>query len=272
MKNLAKTLSAVAMLAALSSAGESFGGIGVTIYATSNGVRVVDVIPGAPAALAGIEADDRIIAVDGRSLAGNSLDVSKDILRGTVGKPLELSVLRGLDTLTLTLRRAGISVNEIASEDVREWYGEDKNAYSSDELAEVARKSLSGSYSLLSVMKDGRVIPDSMTVSASELSYVSMENTDESLSPELSKSRKVRAAGSLEDMDREQVTVNLRAEGPTTVRIVNANGEVVSRFFRKDAKAGSQEFTWDGKNAASGRYIVHIEQNSAASAASVELR
>ncbi len=54
MKKFALTVSALA-LAASAFAGENFGGIGVTIYATSNGVRVVDVIPGSPAALAGLK-------------------------------------------------------------------------------------------------------------------------------------------------------------------------------------------------------------------------
>ncbi len=271
MKNFALNVSALALLAASAFAGENFGGIGVTIYATPSGVRVVDVIPGSPAALAGIESDDRILAVDGVSLAGNSLDASKDILRGTVGKPLELSVLREKDTLSVTLRRARILVSEIAEGDVRDWYGEKQDVYSPDEIAEVARQSLAGDYTLLSVMKDGRVVPDSINVSATELSSVSVENPNVENKPVV-KSRTVRAAGSLEYMDREQVSVNLRAEGSTAVRIVSANGEVIERLFKKDAKAGSQTFDWNGKGAASGRYIVHIDQNDASSAVSVELR
>ncbi len=171
----------------------------------------------------------------------------------------------------MTLRRARILVSEIAEGDVKDWYGEKQDSYSPDEIAEVARRSLASDYTLLSVMKDGRVIPDSMNVSAAALSAVSVENPNGENKPVV-KSRTVRAAGSLEQMDREQVTVNLRAEGPTAIRIVSANGEVVERLFKKDAKAGSQSFDWNGKGAASGRYIVHIDQNDAASAVSVELR
>ena len=272
MKKLALTISALALSASTVFAGEDFGGIGVTIYATEGGVYVVDVIPGSPAALAGIEKDDHILAVDGNSLAGNSLDASKDMLRGTVGKPVELSILREKEKFSVTMRRAHISVSDIESADVENWYGENRNAYSPDEIAEVARNSLSNDFTLLSVMKDGRVIPDSMTVSASSLSAVSVENADAKSDPAISNSRKIRTAGTLEQMDREQVVVNLRAEGPTVVRIVNANGEVVSRLFKENAKAGSQAFDWNGKDAASGRYVVHIDQKGAASAASVELR
>ena len=100
---------------------------------------------------------------------------------------------------------------------------------------------------------------------------MSVENPNAESKPAV-KSRTLRAAGSLEYMDRDLVSVNLRAEGATSVRIVSANGEVIERLFKKDAKAGSQTFDWNGKGAASGRYIVHIDQNDASSAVSVELR
>ena len=109
-----------------------------------------------------------------------------------------------------------------------------------------------------------------MKVSSSDLSVVSVETAEE-VAPQV-KNRSVRAAGSLNAFDREQVAINLRAEGSTVVRIVNANGEVAARLLKEDAKAGSQSLAWDGKNAASGRYIVHIEQNGAASAVAAELR
>jgi hypothetical protein len=76
----------LALSAVFSFAGESFGGIGISILATGEGVRVVEVIPGSPAAEAGIETGDRITAVDGVALAGNDIEASKDALRGTVGK------------------------------------------------------------------------------------------------------------------------------------------------------------------------------------------
>lgn len=259
-----------AMVAAPVMAGENFGGIGVTIYAVNEGVLVSDVIPGSPAAEAGLESKDRIIAVDGVSIAGNDIDASKEVLRGTVGRPVELSVLREKETFTVTLRRANISVNDVDASKVEAWYGENQNSYSSDEIAEVASQNLSRNQKLLSVMQHGHVVKEEMKVSSSDLSVVSVE-TSEEVAPQV-KNRSVRAAGSLNAFDREQVAINLRAEGSTVVRIVNANGEVAARLLKEDAKAGSQSLAWDGKNAASGRYIVHIEQNGAASAVAAELR
>ena len=98
MKNFVNASLFAAMLALPAMAGENFGGIGVTIYAVNEGVLVSDVIPGSPAAEAGLESKDRIIAVDGVSIAGNDIDASKEVLRGTVGRPVELSVLREKET------------------------------------------------------------------------------------------------------------------------------------------------------------------------------
>ena len=270
MKSFANASLFAAMLALPAMAGENFGGIGVTIYAVNEGVLVSDVIPGSPAAEAGLESKDRIIAVDGVSIAGNDIDASKEVLRGTVGRPVELSVLREKETFTVTLRRANISVNDVDASKVEAWYGENQNSYSSDEIAEVASQNLSRNQKLLSVMQHGHVVKEEMKVSSSDLSVVSVE-TSEEVAPQVN-NRSVRAAGSLNAFDREQVAINLRAEGSTVVRIVNANGEVAARLLKEDAKAGSQSLAWDGKNAASGRYIVHIEQNGAASAVAAELR
>ena len=270
MKSFVNASLFAAMLALPAMAGENFGGIGVTIYAVNEGVLVSDVIPGSPAAEAGLESKDRIIAVDGVSIAGNDIDASKEVLRGTVGRPVELSVLREKETFTVTLRRANISVNDVDASKVEAWYGENQNSYSSDEIAEVASQNLSRNQKLLSVMQHGHVVKEEMKVSSSDLSVVSVE-TSEEVAPQV-KNRSVRAAGSLNAFDREQVAINLRAEGSTVVRIVNANGEVAARLLKEDAKAGSQSLAWDGKNAASGRYIVHIEQNGAASAVAAELR
>lgn len=272
MKKAVSVLFASAFLAASALANESFGGIGVTIFATSDGVRVVDVIPGSPAADAGLESDDRIVAVDGGSIAGNTIDASKDLLRGTVGKPVELSVLREKDTLSVTLRRAQIAVTDLAASAVEEWYGDSATSYSAAEIAEVAKKSLAANYELLSVMQDGRVVSDTAEVFSSELSSVSVEKADSDQDAPAVNSRKVRAAGTLNSFDREQVGFTLRAEGTAVVRVVSANGEVVARVVKEGALAGSQSVTWSGRSASSGRYVVHIEQNGAKSAFPVELR
>jgi C-terminal processing protease CtpA/Prc len=68
MKNLIKASLLSAFVAAPLMADEEFGGIGVTIYQTREGVRVAEVIPGTPAAETKLQAGDVITAVDSVSL------------------------------------------------------------------------------------------------------------------------------------------------------------------------------------------------------------
>ena len=46
-------------------ASESFGGIGVSIYQSYDGVKIAEIIPGTPAAESNMRAGDVIVAVDG---------------------------------------------------------------------------------------------------------------------------------------------------------------------------------------------------------------
>ena len=99
-------------------ASESFGGIGVSIYQVRDGVKVAEVIPGTPAAETKLQANDVIIAVDGKSLKGKSIEESKAKLRGQKNKPLEITFVSGVDTLSATLRRTQITVKDLESEGV----------------------------------------------------------------------------------------------------------------------------------------------------------
>ncbi|WP_295858589.1 S41 family peptidase [uncultured Fibrobacter sp.] len=114
-------------------ASESFGGIGVSIYQVRDGVKVAEVIPGTPAAETKLQANDVIIAVDGESLKGKSIEESKAKLRGQKNKPLEITFVSGVDTLSVTLRRTQITVKDLESEHVESWYG-DKSEFNAQEL------------------------------------------------------------------------------------------------------------------------------------------
>ncbi|MGE0256074.1 MAG: S41 family peptidase [Alphaproteobacteria bacterium] len=74
-----------------------FGGIGVSIRMDETEARVMEVIADTPAAEAGVLADDRVVAVDGKPVAGWTQQTLVDALRGEVGAPV-----------LLTLRRAGV--------------------------------------------------------------------------------------------------------------------------------------------------------------------
>lgn len=74
-----------------------FGGIGVRITEDADGfLVVVDVLPGMPAEAAGLQVGDRIVSVNGESIAGEGLEAANRI-RGEVGT-----------TVTIGIRREGV--------------------------------------------------------------------------------------------------------------------------------------------------------------------
>ncbi len=90
--------------------GQSFGGIGVEMDVNATGqFQVVAVFAGTPARRAGVHAGDIIMAVNGRSVAGENADQVAASVRGRVGTTVVLTVTRGGRRLTFTLTRAQIS-------------------------------------------------------------------------------------------------------------------------------------------------------------------
>ena len=90
-----------------------FGGIGVHIELMDGYITVVAPISGSPAEAAGIDAGDRILSADGKSLKDVSLNAASNLLRGKPGTPVVLRVQKARtgaiqtiviirDTITLT--------------------------------------------------------------------------------------------------------------------------------------------------------------------------
>ena len=71
-----------------------FGGLGIEVTQEEGYVKVVSPIDGTPAFRAGIEAGDLIMAVDGQSLLGLSLDEAVKLMRGPVGSEIVLTIFR----------------------------------------------------------------------------------------------------------------------------------------------------------------------------------
>jgi carboxyl-terminal processing protease len=72
---------------------DGFGGIGVTLDPSPDRFRIVNVLPGGPAYLAGIRAGDTIVAINGKPTAGRSQNDVIHQLRG----PFLSSVVIGID-------------------------------------------------------------------------------------------------------------------------------------------------------------------------------
>lgn len=73
----------------------NFGGIGAELGEnTSTEIVIIAPIEGTPAAQAGLKAQDIIIAINGSSTAGMNVDDAVNIIRGTVGTKVTLSIFR----------------------------------------------------------------------------------------------------------------------------------------------------------------------------------
>jgi carboxyl-terminal processing protease len=88
---------------------QHFSGIGIDVISTHAGLSVQGVLPGTPAAQAGLRAGDLITAVGRRSLVGLANSAATGLIRGRPGTSVTLAVSRGARRLTITVRREVIS-------------------------------------------------------------------------------------------------------------------------------------------------------------------
>jgi carboxyl-terminal processing protease len=88
---------------------DRFSGVGINVVTTRAGLLIQSVVPGTPAAHAGIRDGDVITAVDGHPLAGLKLGASKALIRGRQGTSVTLELKRGGARLTVTLKRQVIT-------------------------------------------------------------------------------------------------------------------------------------------------------------------
>ncbi|MFZ3101597.1 MAG: S41 family peptidase [Desulfitobacteriaceae bacterium] len=86
---------------------QRFTGIGIQLKIIPEGVSVVSVIKGSPAAEAGMQTGDVIITVDGQALAARPQAEAVALLRGDSGTQVRLKIKRGgqIKDLTLTRRK-----------------------------------------------------------------------------------------------------------------------------------------------------------------------
>jgi carboxyl-terminal processing protease len=85
-------------------------GIGVDVLPDAQGLKIVGVFPGSPAARAGLTRGTLIVKVGSRSLAGHSADFDSSLIRGPAGTPVTLTVISGGTRRKVTMRRANIVI------------------------------------------------------------------------------------------------------------------------------------------------------------------
>ena len=94
----------------------AYVGIGVTVESSddlTDGVQITKVTPSSPAEEAGIEADDRIYAVEGETVESLGLDETKNRIRGEEGTEVTLTILRGEKKFDVTVKRASVEVEVV---------------------------------------------------------------------------------------------------------------------------------------------------------------
>ncbi|HHX14278.1 MAG TPA: S41 family peptidase [Clostridiales bacterium] len=94
-----------------------YQGIGVTLEPDAQGyVNIIAPIDGSPAEKAGIQAGDKVLAVDGKNYNADSIDGAVNAMRGQPGTKVELLLLRGDKEIELEVVRATITLETVKSE------------------------------------------------------------------------------------------------------------------------------------------------------------
>lgn len=93
----------------------SFSGIGAEVQKSGQYIKIISPIKGTPAKKAGLQPEDIITAVNGKSIAGKSVTEAVKLMRGKIGTKVTLTVKRNEKSFTQTLTRAKIPVNTVNS-------------------------------------------------------------------------------------------------------------------------------------------------------------
>ena len=71
-----------------------FGGLGITVGIKDGALTVIAPIDGTPADKAGLKAGDIILKIDDKSTLSMTIDEAVSIMRGKVGEPIDLAIVR----------------------------------------------------------------------------------------------------------------------------------------------------------------------------------
>ena len=93
-----------------------FGGLGIEITLEKGMVKVVSPIDDTPAAKAGLQPEDYIIAVDDESIIGLQLSQAVEKLRGKVGSKVTVKVQRNQgEPFDVTIVRDFVKIKSVRS-------------------------------------------------------------------------------------------------------------------------------------------------------------
>jgi carboxyl-terminal processing protease len=93
-----------------------FEGVGMSVRAVKQGLRVEEVYEGSPAKEGGLKVGDVIVTVDGKSIAGMTSEESTKLIKGPAGTTVRLGVRVGDSERVVTLERAKVDIPIVRSE------------------------------------------------------------------------------------------------------------------------------------------------------------
>ena len=92
----------------------AFGGLGIEITMEQGFIKIISPIDDTPAQKAGVESGDFITHLNGKSVVGLSIKEAVDIMRGKVGSPITITIVRGMkEPFDIVLNRAIIKIKSV---------------------------------------------------------------------------------------------------------------------------------------------------------------
>ena len=91
----------------------SFEGIGAEIMSLDEQIVIVSPIKGSPAEKAGLLPNDVIVSADGQALQGMTAQEAVNVIRGEKGTEVALEILRGDQTIKVTIVRDTIPIETV---------------------------------------------------------------------------------------------------------------------------------------------------------------
>ncbi|MBC7785445.1 MAG: PDZ domain-containing protein [Burkholderiales bacterium] len=92
--------------------GAAMGGVGIGFEPGPDGALMLQsIMPGGPAAKAGVKPEGKLVAVDGKSVAGATFDQVRGLIVGPVGTPVTLLIETEKEVMDVVLVRATLSQN-----------------------------------------------------------------------------------------------------------------------------------------------------------------
>jgi len=183
MKKAIKFLFAIAILTniAIATETEKFGGLGVSVWTGETGMKVAGVIPNSPAESIGLQAGDLIVSANGTEFSSVEPSLQVSYLRGEAGSTVNLVVERDGEKITLSVKRVGISVQNLDANEISTWYGKN-SGLSAEEINHLANQKIEEGYDLLGVMQYGMPITRSAeNLNAEAVQHVSVKKQAEEI-------------------------------------------------------------------------------------------